>query len=181
MFGKKSSNIDVREGLTELFPRLWRYAFVLTSSRDRADDLAQAVCLRAIEKAEQFQAGTHLDRWLFKMTQNIWYNELRKTAVRVGGGLVPVEEIDIADIKMDPETNLLGREVLLGVMALPEAQRATVMLAYVEGYSYREISELLEIPVGTVMSRLAAARAKLNERFGETKNNVTDLRQASRD
>ena len=165
MWGKKSSYELVREGITPLYPRLWRYSLVLTGNRDTADDLAQAACLRALDKAAQFQPGTHLDRWMFTITHRLWINELRKTAVRTGGGLMPIEEIDLPDTKADPEMNLLSREVLLKVMALPEAQRSTVLLVYGEGYSYREASELLEIPVGTVMSRLSAARGKLVQEF----------------
>jgi len=151
----------VRAGITPIFPRLWRYCLVLTSNHDRANDLAQAACLRAIEKAHQFVDGTTLDRWIFRIAQRLWFNELRSDAVRRGGGLATIDEIDIPDPKSDPETNLYAREVLLSVMGLPEAQRATVLLVYLEGYSYKEAAETLEIPIGTVMSRLSAARAKL--------------------
>lgn len=72
--------------MPEVFPRIWRYAFSLTGSRDGADDLAQAACLRAIEKASQFKVGSHLDRWMFRITHNLWISELRKDRVRKGGG-----------------------------------------------------------------------------------------------
>ena len=81
--------------------------------------------------------------------------------MRRAGGLVPVEEIDIPADSPETETNILAREVLNQIMALPEAQRATVLLVYVEGYAYREAADLLDIPVGTVMSRLAAARKSI--------------------
>ncbi len=68
--------------------------------------------------------------------------------------------------------NLLAREVLLEVMALPEAQRATVVLVYVEGYSYKEAAEILGIPIGTVMSRLAGARGKLSDTFEQKKSST---------
>lgn len=165
MFGAKDSHKSVKRGLEPLFPRLWRYCLVLTGKRDRADDLAQAACLRALEKSDQFTPGTNLDHWVFRIAQRLWLNELRKQAVRRGGGLAPVEEIDLPDKKPDPETNLLAREALSEVMALPEAQRVTVLLVYVEGYSYKEAAEVLDIPIGTIMSRLAAARAKLGDRM----------------
>ncbi len=161
----KSSYDAVRAGIEPLFPRLWRYCLVLAGDKERADDLAQAACLRALEKADQFEAGSHLDRWLFRLTHNLWINELRKQAVRVGGGLAPIEEAELADTKLDPEMSLLSRQVLLGVMQLPEAQRATVLLVYVEGYTYRDAAMVLNIPVGTVMSRLAVARGKLVQEF----------------
>ncbi len=152
---------EVQEGITPLFPRLWRYCLVLTSNHDRANDLAQASCLRAIEKAHQFERGTNLDRWLFRIAQRLWFNELRSEAVRRGGGLATLDEIEIPDPKSDTESNLYAREVLLSVMGLPEAQRITMLLVYLEGYSYREAASELDIPIGTVMSRLSAARTKL--------------------
>ena len=170
--GNRARNV-VRNGIADVYPRLWRYCIVLTGSRDLADDLAQAVCLKAIEKADLFQEGTHLDRWMMRIAQRDWINDLRKQAVRRGAGLAPVEEIDLLDEKPNPESNILIREVLSSVMTLPEAQRATVVLAYVEGYSYKECAEILEIPIGTVMSRLAAARAKLAGKFNSNESSAT--------
>ncbi len=151
----------VRDGLPEVYPRLWRYAVALTGQRDWGDDLVQATCVRAIEKADMFEVGTHLDRWLFRMQQRLWLNEMRSRKVRQGGGLVPVEETDIKDPSPDAESNIMTRDVLSKVQALPDAQRETVFLVYVEGYSYKEAAAMLDIPIGTVMSRLAGARKRL--------------------
>lgn len=167
MAREKTALEEVRHGLPDLFPRLWRYCLALTSNRERANDLAQAACLHALEKSKHFQPGTHLDRWLFRLTQRLWLNELRADAVRRGRGLLPVEEIDLPDNKSDPHANLYAKEVLSAVTGLPEAQRVTVMLVYVEGYSYRDASEILEIPIGTVMSRLSAARKTLASRLDQ--------------
>ena len=144
-----------------LYPRLWRYALSLTAKREWAEDLAQQTCIRAIEKADLFQQGTHLDRWLFRMLHNLWINELRSVKVRTGQGLVAVEDTDLPDEKTQTESNIYATEVLSAVNNLPEAQRACVLLAYVEGYSYQETADILGTPIGTVMSRLSAARAKL--------------------
>lgn len=154
---------EVRLGLASLYPRLWRYCLVVTGNADRASDTAQATCERAMVKAEQFTAGTKLDRWVFRIAQRIWLNELRSDAVRRGGGMVTVDEIDLPDTGVDTETSVLTRQVLLAAMNLPEAQRTTLMLVYVEGYSYREASDILDIPIGTVMSRLASARGLLSK------------------
>jgi RNA polymerase sigma-70 factor, ECF subfamily len=158
---KNNAYAEVRGGLEPLYPRLWRFCLVISGSRQSASDLAQATCLRALEKALLFEPGTHLDRWLFTMARRIWLNEMRAAAVRRGGGLVALEDIEIEEPRPGPETNIFAREVFQAVGALPEALRATVLLVYVEGYAYREAAEILEIPVGTVMSRLSAARAKL--------------------
>ncbi|MEM7300033.1 MAG: RNA polymerase sigma factor [Pseudomonadota bacterium] len=167
MFGKKSTHDQVTEGLKAVYPRLWRYCLTLTGNADRANDLAQSTAIRAMEKSHLFKADTHVDRWLFRMAQRIWLNEVRSDAVRRGGGLVPIEDVELPDKKPGPESNLLTREVLKKVMDLPEAQRATIMLVYVEGYSYAEAAEILEIPIGTVMSRLHAGRAKLSMTMGK--------------
>ncbi len=172
MSGKKTGPEEVRQRLKPLFPRLWRYCLVLTGSAQHADDLSQAACLRALEKAELYTSGTNLKSWVFRIAQRIWLNDLRAAAVRRGGGMITLEDAQIPETKPGPETNLLAREVLLEVGGLPAAQRATVMLVYVEGYSYRQAAEILEIPVGTVMSRLATARAKLATKFNSSESKV---------
>ncbi len=168
------SHIEVSEGLKPLFPRLWRYCLALTSNADRANDLAQSTCLRALEKSHQFEAGTKLDRWMFRIAQRLWINEMRADAVRRGGGLVTIDEIDLPDTKSDQESNLLARQLLLEVMELPEAQRMTVILVYVEGFSYKEAAATLDIPIGTVMSRLASARGKLTAKMEPDKGRTNE-------
>jgi RNA polymerase sigma-70 factor (ECF subfamily) len=151
----------VRSGLRSHLRRLWRYGLVLSGSRDAADDLVQATCLRALERAHQFQSGTHLDRWLMTILHSIWLNDIRATRYRRGEGLVDAESALVFDGAGEMETNISAVQVLRRVQALPEAQRETVFLVYVEGFSYREAAALLDVPIGTVMSRLAAARSRL--------------------
>jgi RNA polymerase sigma-70 factor (ECF subfamily) len=165
MWFEKKFASEVRYELDKVYPKLWRYCLALTRTRDLADDLAQSACLRALEKAQLYKTGTHFDRWIFRIAHRLWINEVRKTKVRLGAGVIDVEEANLQNTDLDPEMNILGREVLTGVMALPEEQRSTVYLAYVEGYTYKECAEILDIPIGTVMSRLATARAKLSKIF----------------
>lgn len=166
---KKNAHGEIAGGLKPLFPRLWRYCLTLTGRPDAADDLAQTVCLRALEKSDLYTPGTHLDRWLFKIAQRVWLNELRAANIRRGAGLVLVEQANIADERANMETNMFARDVLRCVMELPETQRLTVLLVYVEGFSYKDAADHLDIPIGTVMSRLAAARAKLSGKItGQT-------------
>jgi RNA polymerase sigma-70 factor, ECF subfamily len=167
---KNNSVAEVRAGLGPLYPRLWRFCLVISGNAQSAADLAQATCLRALEKSLLFEPGSHLDRWLFRMAQRIWLNEMRAAAIRRGGGMVALDETEIADEKPGAETNIFAREVFRAVGALPEALRATVLLVYVEGHSYREAADVLEIPIGTVMSRLSAARKKLAERLEMNKS-----------
>jgi RNA polymerase sigma-70 factor (ECF subfamily) len=151
----------LRTGIDKLLPRLWRFCLILTKNRTDADDLVQAACLRALERENQFQPDTRLDRWVFRIAHTIWLNQLRSEKVRTGTGVLSSEEAELVDSAAGPELNLYLRQVLSGVMELPEAQRITLLLVYVEGYSYKEAADQLDVPIGTVMSRLAGARERL--------------------
>ncbi|TBN38924.1 RNA polymerase sigma factor [Pseudomonas sp. BGI-2] len=143
--------------------RLWRYGLLLSRQRHVAEDLVQATCVRALERAGQFVPGTRMDRWLLSILHSIWLNEVRARRVRQGQGLIDAESQLSFDGESVAQTHVLAAQVIRRVDALPEAQRETVYLAYVEGLSYREVAEVLQVPIGTVMSRLAAARVKLAE------------------
>jgi RNA polymerase sigma-70 factor, ECF subfamily len=152
---------EVRLGLPAHLARLWRYGLALSRSREAAEDLVQATCLRALERAEQFQPGTRLDRWLFAILRSVWLNDARARRVRLGQGQVDAETALVVDGEHEIETNISAAEVLRNLGGLPEAQREAVLLVYVEGYTYREAADLLDAPIGTIMSRLAAARLAL--------------------
>jgi len=143
--------------------RLWRYGLLLSRQQHVAEDLVQATCVRALERADQFVPGTRMDRWLLSILHSIWLNEVRSRRVRQGQGLVDADNALSFDGEYAAQTHVLASQVIRRVDALPEAQRETVFLAYVEGLSYREVAEVLDVPIGTVMSRLAVARAKLAE------------------
>jgi RNA polymerase sigma-70 factor, ECF subfamily len=151
----------MRAALPEHLAALWRYGVVLARDRATADDLVQATCLRALERAGQFQPGTRLDRWLFTILRSIWLNEVRARRYREGTGQDEAAEVLTVDGARLVETNMTAARVLTEVQGLPEAQRETVFLVYVQGLTYAEAAEALSIPIGTVMSRLAAARLRL--------------------
>jgi len=151
----------VRAGLEPTLPRLWRYALVLSRARDVADDLVQATCVRALERADQYVPGTRVDRWLFAILRSIWLNEIRSRRIREGGGFVDPEDVLMSDGAREIEMNITASVVLKAIGRLPEVQRETVLLVYGEGYSYAEAAATLAVPIGTVMSRLATARAAL--------------------
>ena len=164
-----SGHEAVRAGIASELARLWRFGLVLSGNRTTAEDLVQATCLRALERGHQFTPGTRLDHWLFAILRSIWLNELRAARYRQGEGLVDAETSLIFDGIREIETNILVSQVLREVQSLPEAQRETVYLVYVEGLTYREAAAVLGIPIGTIMSRLAGARAKLASLNAETK------------
>jgi RNA polymerase sigma-70 factor (ECF subfamily) len=157
----EESRREVRAGLEPSLARLWRYALVLSRARDVADDLVQATCLRAIERADQFVPGTRVDRWLFAILRSIWLNEIRSQRIREGGGFVDATDALTTDGAREIEMNITAAAVLRAIDRLPEAQRETVLLVYGEGYSYAEAAAALGVPIGTIMSRLAAGRAAL--------------------
>src|SRR5271166_1136598 len=157
----EESRREVRAGLEPCLARLWRYALILSRANDTADDLVQATCLRAIERADQFVPGTRLDRWLFAILRSIWLNDIRARRIREGGGFVDAEETLSFDGAQEIETNIVAAQVLKAIGRLPEAQRETILLVYGEGFSYAEAASALGIPIGTVMSRLASARSAL--------------------
>jgi RNA polymerase sigma-70 factor (ECF subfamily) len=157
----EASRREVRAGLEASLARLWRYALVLSRARDAADDLVQATCLRAIERADQFVPGTRVDRWLFAILRSIWLNEIRSQRIREGGGFVDAADALTTDGAREIEMNITAAAVLRAIDRLPEAQRETILLVYGEGYSYAEAAATLGVPIGTIMSRLAAGRAAL--------------------
>lgn len=152
---------EFNRALTTAVPSVWRFAVVLTKNRTDADDLTQATCQRALERREQFDREGHFGAWCKTICRSIWLNQMRAEKVRRTQAIDTVPESLLADLAPGSETNIFAGEVFQAVMALPEAQRETVLLVYVEGHRYSEAATILGIPIGTVMSRLAAARSKL--------------------
>ena len=168
-----NGQLEVRAGLVSHLARLWRYGLVLSGRRDVAEDLVQATCVRALERSRQFAVGSRLDRWLFSILRSIWLNEVRSRRIRQGGGLVDAETALVFEGAKEIETNILARQVLRHVQMLPQAQRETLFLTYVEGLTYRDAAVMLDVPIGTVMSRLAAARETLSKLNSAPENATT--------
>lgn len=139
------------EGLVALLPRLRRFARALTRSVEEADDLVREACERALARADQFAPGTRLDSWLFRILQNRWLDRCRQQAT--SGERVPVDEaFDLAgsDGRTTGETRILMRRLRDALESLPAEQRLVLVAVCVEGLSYREAAEMLEVPIGTV-------------------------------
>jgi RNA polymerase sigma-70 factor (ECF subfamily) len=152
---------DIRSELGHYLTRLWRYGMVLSRKPDIADDLVQSTCVRALERAVQFTAGTALDRWLFSILHSIWINEVRSRQIRQGQGFVDLDEAAMHTAHDDSVSEIWANQIMSSVNQLPEAQRNALFLVYVEGFTYQEAAETLSVPIGTIMSRLAAARLTL--------------------
>lgn len=152
-----------KQELVRLLPRLWRFGLGLTGNAEACDDLVQATCERALTRYHQWKPGSRLDSWVFTIMQSIWKNELRAQSIRRGAGFVDPESYVFYGKFPLAEDSAYELQVLEAVMALPETQRIALLLVYIEGYSYKEAATILEVPIGTVMSRLARARLRLAE------------------
>ena len=154
----------------EELPSLWRFALQLTRDKHDAEDLVQRTCVRAMEQSDQYNDTGKLKSWLFRIAHNLWRNELRARAIRQRGDIESVnpeglEPTEISRETSTPETRLELQQVVSAVEALPEGQRLVTQLVCVSGFSYAETATILDIAVGTVMSRLARARVTIGEQF----------------
>jgi RNA polymerase sigma-70 factor (ECF subfamily) len=141
-------------------PRLRRYARALTRDASRADDLVQDCLCRALSKAHLWKPGTDLRAWLFTMLHNQYVNRIR-SAVREGMSS-PVEEMAQRLSSPAVQTASLElRDLDRALARLPEEQRQVVLLVGLEGLRYEQVAEILDVPVGTVRSRLSRAREAL--------------------
>ncbi|EAT12962.1 RNA polymerase sigma factor [Bermanella marisrubri] len=152
---------EFRQALLDVLPRLRKYCYALTNDLHNSEDLLQASVQRALEKWQQYQADTHFDRWMYRLCRNLWIDTMRKDK--------PSEELD-PEIETDNrvlEDTLVNENLLAQVKEkmseLSEGLRIVLYLVAVEGRSYQETAEFLDIPKGTVMSRLARARQQLSQ------------------
>lgn len=153
--------------MISLLPRLRRFALSLTRSASDADDVLQDACTTALQKWHQYDPSQPLERWLFRVARNLWVSEVRKRKVRQGEGQVDAEEAAELQTASNADDLLAAKQVRLKVADLDRELAQPLMLVCAEGYSYRETSELLGIPIGTVMSRIHRARKLLVSSLAE--------------
>jgi RNA polymerase sigma-70 factor (ECF subfamily) len=158
--------VSFRDQLVAMLPRLRRFARGLTGSAVEADDLVQAACERALFRAHQFQTGKRFDSWMFRIVQTVWIDHLRARETRRTESEDEALNAGTDEPKRRVEARLALREVQAAIAALPAEQRIALLLVTVEGLSYREAAEIAEVPIGTIMSRLARARIALLAKFG---------------
>ena len=156
---------EFQTGLVDLLPRLRRFARVLARSDADAHDLVQETIERALVKRNGFRTGTRLDSWLYTMMRNLWVSELRSRRVRVGGGQVDASETDELATPIAAPDHVYGNQMLAMVMSLSDGLSSTLLLVAVEGHSYQEAAQILDIPIGTVMSRMSRARQMMKEKL----------------
>ena len=161
------SEVSIGQALAGLMPRLRRFAYGLTGSSDDADELVQATYVRALERLEQWQAGTRLDSWLYRIAHSIHVNRLQAANVRHRyqhpGDIDPETQASAIDGSRVAEAQLTLAAIRDFIAMMPDEQRVVILLTTVEGLSYKEVAETLDLPIGTVTSRLARARIALND------------------
>jgi len=153
-----------REQLVTLLPRMRRFALSLTSDMNEADDLVQAACEHALSRRQQFKAGNRMDRWMFSIIHHLLIDETR--AMRRKKPHVPFEEGRFLATAMNSmkriEAKFQLQEVFSAMQRLGDNDRLVLSLVCIDGMSYRDAAQTMQVPIGTVMSRLARARRKLH-------------------
>jgi RNA polymerase sigma factor (sigma-70 family) len=155
-------------GLTELLPRLRRFAFALARNPADADDLAAQAVERALRSRDQWQPGTRLDSWLYRIARNLWIDEARARARRSKVEMPPEAGEAVGhDPRAGTDAAIDLQRAMAAMARLPDEQREVVALILVEGFGYREAAEILQLPIGTVSSRLVRGRMALLSLLGE--------------
>lgn len=158
---------DFEQDIVAALPALRRYALSLCRRLDIADDLVQTTVERAVKARTRFDPSTRLQPWLFRILRNAWIDEGRRRGARG-------TEIDVADVPEAAmfdgtranEAAIMLKQTEAALTTLPDEQRDIILLVGVEGLSYAEAAEVLDIPKGTVMSRLARGRLALAKKLG---------------
>jgi RNA polymerase sigma-70 factor (ECF subfamily) len=156
---------EIGERLVALLPRLRRFARSLSRNQHDADDLVQIVVERALRNRGQFRAGASFGGWVFAIMKNAWF-DIRRSRARRGETALPEDSGEHPAVSpADANSQLWSISEALD--KLPEDQRLAIALVLVEGMSYKEAAEVLEVPVGTLTSRLARGRTALAAALSE--------------
>lgn len=166
-----ATQLEFDRELRAHWPRLRRFAFALCRNPSDADDLIQSAAERAMRAAAQWQVGTRFDSWMFRIIRNLWIDTVRARQ-RQQARFVAEEEG--ASVGFDPRPGTEAAIDLKRAMAaldkLPDEQREVVALILIDGLGYRETADALDLPIGTVSSRLVRGRKALLALLGETGN-----------
>lgn len=155
----------IRADLIQLLPRLRSFARSLTGAADQADDLVQTGIEKALRNLESYTPGTRLDAWMFRILRNAWIDTVRARRDTAAYDAEAADALTGEDGRTTTEARLHLAEVRRAMAGLPDDQRSVLMLVCVEGMRYREVAAALDIPEGTVMSRLSRARLALAEKL----------------
>lgn len=148
--------------MVALLPRLRGFARTLTGTAHDADDLVQQTCERVLSTKAGPAEGGRVDAWMFRIMRNLFIDGYRQRRPNVVLDDAMAESLPGQDGRVVTDARLELKAVRAVVGTLPEDQRSVLVLVCVEGLAYREVAEIMDIPIGTVMSRLARARAAIS-------------------
>jgi RNA polymerase sigma-70 factor (ECF subfamily) len=152
----------MQQELTTLLPMIRRFAYSLTGSMADADDLLQATVERVLTRT--VPADVDLTKWVFRVCRNLWIDEYRSRKVRHAASAEPeLHEGQIVDGEKAIHSEIELNQVNEAMQQLPDDQRSILALVAIQGMAYKDVASTLNIPMGTVMSRLARARVALCE------------------
>lgn len=159
-----------QSNLMSLQANMLNFAYMLTSNRDDAYDLLQDTTLKALDNEDKFTEGTNFKGWVFTIMRNIFINNYRRGA-RQATVVDTTENLYLLNIAQDsgmdtPEGSYSVSEISDSISDLPEEFRIPFSM-HVAGYKYNEIAEHMQLPLGTVKSRIFFARKKLQQRFAD--------------
>ncbi|HEX7986214.1 MAG TPA: RNA polymerase sigma factor [Duganella sp.] len=164
-------NATINNDIAALLPRLRRFARSIVYNREDADDLVQIAVERALGRSAQWEPDTRLDSWIFRIMKNAWIDEVR-SRIRRDNLFAPEEAGEhVGDQAAEAQQQRMAIEKAIGMLS--EEHRLVVALVLVDGMPYKEASEVLEIPIGTLTSRLVRARAALQEILSDQKRTAT--------
>ena len=156
---------DLRVELVEMMPRLWRFGLALTRSSVEADDLVQMACERALSRGAQLRSDTKIGAWMYMIMRNLWIDEIRGRRTHLHDTIEAAHDVIGDDGEALAERNSNWAAVRRALAELPMQQRVALTLVCVDGMSYKETAEILDVPIGTVTSRVARGRQALHERL----------------
>ncbi|MEO5934321.1 MAG: RNA polymerase sigma factor [Duganella sp.] len=166
-----TTNATINNDIAALLPRLRRFARSIVYNREDADDLVQIAVERALGRSAQWQPDTRLDSWIFRIMKNAWIDEVR-SRIRRDNLFAPEEAGEhVGDQAAEAQQQRMAIEKAVGMLS--EEHRMVVALVLVDGMPYKEASEVLEIPIGTLTSRLVRARTALQEILSDQKRTAT--------
>src|SRR5271170_5899185 len=161
----RSTDAELYRNIEAEIPRLRRYARSLTREAVAADDLVQDCLARALGRLHLWQAGTDMRAWLFTILHNQYVNQVRR-AIREGAPVGLSETEPMLTQAPDQGKRLELRDLERALARLPEDQRTVILLIGLEGMRYEEVAEVIDVPIGTVRSRLSRGREALRRLMG---------------
>ncbi len=190
--GKSANDLLFEQEMLPHVGALQTFAYHLTYNQEDADDLVQETYLKAYRFIDKYEKGTNAKAWLFKILKNAYINEYRKKVKQPSK--VDFEEIvtyhdtdddhltGYSDLREEIFQHMMGDEVTMAINSLPIDFRTVILLCDIEGFTYEEIASIIDVPIGTVRSRLFRARNLLKERLTDyaKKHGYVDVRGQKR-